>query len=118
MTGLFLTTWKVKSVRTDVTEFMMTEDYSDLIHLKLCDNQRNHRPHDWLDHDQQYRCIGFTRLERREMPSRIIRKACDLKVAHTLHIWEVPFLDGHVRYFCQGILPEDLAFVQNGRVAP
>ena len=43
--------------------------------------------------------------------SHIIRKPCDLKVAHTLHIWEVPFLDGHVRYFCQGILPEDLAFM-------
>lgn len=70
MTGLFLTTWKVKSVRTDVTEFMMTNTLS-----------------------------------------HIIRKPCDLKVAHTLHIWEVPFLDGHVRYFCQGILPEDLAFM-------
>lgn len=43
--------------------------------------------------------------------SHIIRKPCDLKVSHTLHIWEVPFLDGHVRYFCQGILPEDLAFM-------
>ena len=70
MTGLFLTTWKVKSVRTDVTESMMTNTLS-----------------------------------------HIIRKPCDLKVAHTLHIWEVPFLDGHVRYFCQGILPEDLAFM-------
>ena len=70
MTGLFLTTWKVKSVRTDVTEFMMTNTLS-----------------------------------------HIIRKPCDLKVTHTLHIWEVPFLDGHVRYFCQGILPEDLPFM-------
>ena len=43
--------------------------------------------------------------------SHIIRKSCDLKVSHTLHIWEVPFLDGHVRYFCQGILPEDLPFL-------
>lgn len=70
MTGSFLTTWKVRSVHTDVTEFVMTNTLS-----------------------------------------HIIRKPCDLKVAHTLHIWEVPFLDGHVRYFCQGILPEDLAFM-------
>lgn len=43
--------------------------------------------------------------------SHIIRKSCDLKVAHTLHIWEVPFLDGHVRYFCQGITTTDQAIV-------
>lgn len=45
------------------------------------------------------------------MPSRIIRKACDLRVAHTLHIWEVPFLDGHVRYFCPGITTTDQKIV-------
>ena len=89
----------------------MTEDYSDLINLKLCDNQRNHRPHDWFDYDQKYRCVGFTKVWGEQMPSRIIRKACDLGVAHTLHIWEVPFLDGHVRYFCPGITTTDQEIV-------
>lgn len=41
----------------------------------------------------------------------MIRKACDLKVVHTLHIWEVPFLDGCVRYFCRGITPTEHEFL-------
>ena len=111
MTGSFLTTGKVKLARTDAMESMMAEDYSDFIHLKLCDNQRNHRPHDWFDYGQKYRCVGFTKVWEEQMPSRIIRKACDLRVAHTLHIWEVPFLDGHVRYFCPGITTTDQEIV-------
>lgn len=43
--------------------------------------------------------------------SHIIRKSCDLKIDHTIHIWEVPFLDGHVRYFCHGLTTPEYEFL-------
>lgn len=43
--------------------------------------------------------------------SHIIRKPCILSVPHSIHFWEVPFLDGYVPYFCPGISKHEVDFL-------
>jgi len=81
---------------------------------RACYQPAPHYAHNWsvfnnLDGKiNAYRCHGVAMTNTL---SSIIRKSCDLKVPHTLHIWEVPFLDGQVRYFCHGITPTEHEFL-------
>lgn len=65
-----------------------------------------HESHDWVRmyrhsglmyRTEDYVCDGLN------AESYLIHKPCVLKVDHEAHAWNLPYLDGRVWYYCEGL---------------